>query len=65
MRLLGTYIGNGVNSQGIWTPMVEAVACDLNRWKKSHPTIDGKRLIVSMVVGGRTQYRASVQGMPK
>lgn len=27
--------------------------------------MEGKRLIVSMVVGGRTQYRTAVQGMPK
>ncbi|KAJ3964898.1 hypothetical protein EV361DRAFT_772279, partial [Lentinula raphanica] len=35
------------------------------RWDKSKPTIEGRRLIISMVVGGMTQYLTKVQGMPK
>ncbi|KAJ7249742.1 hypothetical protein B0H12DRAFT_992899, partial [Mycena haematopus] len=33
-------------------------------WEKGHPTMEGRRLIIMMVVGGMTQYLAKVQGMP-
>ncbi len=32
--------------------------------KKSLPTIEGRKLIIQMVVGGMTQYLTQVQGMP-
>ncbi|KAJ4480838.1 hypothetical protein J3R30DRAFT_3287868 [Lentinula aciculospora] len=32
---------------------------------KSKPTIEGRCLIISMMVGGMTQYLTKVQGMPK
>ncbi|KAJ6533195.1 hypothetical protein B0H19DRAFT_965220, partial [Mycena capillaripes] len=35
------------------------------QWELGHPTMEGRRLIILMVVGGMTQYLAKVQGMPK
>ncbi|KAJ7182495.1 hypothetical protein C8R43DRAFT_818176, partial [Mycena crocata] len=35
------------------------------RWQTTHPTLEGKRHIISMVIGGRTQYLTRVQGMPQ
>lgn len=64
-RLLGAFIGNGIDRMSVWTPTIETIAHDLTRWKKGNPTIEGKRLIIGMVIGGRTQYRTRVQGMPK
>ncbi|KAJ3749694.1 hypothetical protein DFH05DRAFT_1373722, partial [Lentinula detonsa] len=37
----------------------------LDRWEKSRPTMEGRRLIITMIVGGMTQYLTKVQGMPK
>jgi hypothetical protein len=34
----------------------------LNQWKKSHPTIFGKRLIVQMTIEGMTQFLTKAQG---
>ncbi|KAH6885476.1 hypothetical protein BKA70DRAFT_1026386, partial [Coprinopsis sp. MPI-PUGE-AT-0042] len=35
------------------------------RWMRSNPTVEGRRHIVNMEVGGRTQYKEDVQGMPE
>jgi hypothetical protein len=64
VRLLGAWIGNGVNSADPWGPVLEKVEKNLNRWAKGHPTVEGRRLIVQMVVAGMTQYLTKVQGMP-
>lgn len=64
-RLLGAFIGNKVDCPSIWTPTIEKIKKDLDRWGRGHPTIDGKCLIIGMVVGGRTQYQTCIQGMPK
>lgn len=42
MRVLGCFIGNNVNHAGIWTPIVDTIRGNLNRWSKSHPTLEGK-----------------------
>ncbi len=45
--------------------VLEKISSDLERWKLSKPSLEGKRHIINMVIGGRTQYLARVQGMPK
>ena len=62
-RILGAYVGNGIPQLAVWTPVLEKIDTKLKQWSKSHPTQDGKRLIINMVVGGLTQYLTSVQGM--
>lgn len=37
----------------------------LETWERSNPTMQGRHLIVHMVVGAMTQYLTTVQGMPK
>ncbi|KDQ32576.1 hypothetical protein PLEOSDRAFT_1015105, partial [Pleurotus ostreatus PC15] len=64
-RILGAWIGNNGNQEAPWTPVIEMIDEDLERWEKGHPTSEGRKLIIQMVVGGRTQYLARVQGMPK
>ncbi|KAI0056161.1 hypothetical protein BV25DRAFT_1814512, partial [Artomyces pyxidatus] len=65
VRSLGAWIGNKVNNETPWGPVLDKIKHSLNRWQRGHPTLNGKKLIVQMVVGGRTQYLAKVQGMPK
>ena len=62
-RVLGAYIGNKIQQLAVWTPTIEKIDSKLKQWSKSHPTQDGKRLIIGMVVGGLTQYLTRVQGM--
>lgn len=63
VQVLGAYVGNNVNQLAVWTPTLEKIDHKLERWSRSHPTQDGKHLIIGMVVGGLTQYLTRVQGM--
>ena len=64
VRILGGWIGNEINQVTPWTPVIEKISANLKRWESGHPTIEGRRLIVQMVVAGMTQYLTKVQGMP-
>ena len=64
VRILGGWIGNEITQVTPWTPVIEKISANLRRWESGHPTIEGRRLIVQMVVAGMTQYLTKVQGMP-
>lgn len=64
VRILGAWIGNKVDVVDIWAPVIEKIDKVLDRWDKSQPTMEGRRLIIQMVIGGMTQYLTTVQGMP-
>ncbi|KAF9028476.1 hypothetical protein BDZ89DRAFT_897313, partial [Hymenopellis radicata] len=64
-RILGGFTGNETNETAPWTPILEDIDRRLDLWERSHPTLDGRRLIIQMVIGGKTQYLTKVQGMPK
>lgn len=64
VRILGAWVGNKVDSVDIWAPVIEKIDKVLERWDKSQPTMEGRRLIIQMFIGGMTQYLTMVQGMP-
>ena len=64
VRILGTWIGNKIDDENVWTPLLGKIDRALERWEKGNPTIEGRKLVVQMVVGGMTQYLTQVQGMP-
>ena len=63
-RCLGAWIGNKVNAAQPWSPILDKIKATLDRWNASHPTLDAKRLIIQMTVGGMTQFLTKAQGMP-
>ena len=63
-RLLGAWIGNAIPYLTPWPSTVDKIRNDLERWKLTNPSIEGKRHIINMFVGGRSQYLTRVQGMP-
>jgi hypothetical protein len=65
VRILGAWIGNKVQAEGVWAPMLEKIDEKLEQWSCNKPTMEGRRLITQMIIGGMTQYLAQVQGMPK
>ncbi|KAF8079076.1 hypothetical protein FPV67DRAFT_1389873, partial [Lyophyllum atratum] len=65
VRILGAWFGNGVRKEEPWDRILKKVDECLSRWEKGHPTLEGRKLIVQMMVGGMTQYLTQVQGMPK
>ncbi|KAF8228108.1 hypothetical protein L208DRAFT_1293291, partial [Tricholoma matsutake] len=65
IRILGAWLGNKVDEDTIWTPILEKIDEGLGRWERSHPSIDGRKAIIQRTVGSMTQYLTKVQGMPK
>lgn len=65
IRSLGALIGNEVGLIEPWSKILEKIDIKLELWERSHPTMEGRRLIILMVVGAMTQYFTRVQGMPK
>jgi hypothetical protein len=63
-RFLGAWIGNDVPYLTPWPEILEKIARDLTRWDTKKPTVEGRRHIINMLIGGRTQYLTRVQGMP-
>ena len=64
-RLLGAWVGNNVNRTASWKRIVETIKKDFKRWEARYPTLEGKRHVVQMIAGGKTQFLARAQGMPK
>jgi hypothetical protein len=48
-----------------WPAVIESISRDLSRWNGKKPTLEGRRHIINMFIGGKTQYLTRVQGMPK
>ncbi|KAJ7574604.1 hypothetical protein C8J56DRAFT_802567, partial [Mycena floridula] len=65
IRILGGWVGNQTNGAAPWTKILDEIDTSLKRWERTRPTMEGRKLIISMVVGGKTQYLARVQGMPE
>jgi hypothetical protein len=64
-RILGAWIGNSVPFITPWRAVLKKITSDLERWKMTKPTLEGRHHIIYMSIGGRTQYLKRVQGMPK
>jgi hypothetical protein len=65
VRMLGGWIGNGIDEEAIWSKNLDKIQAIFNRWDQRHLTLISRRLIVNMFAGGITQYITTVQGMPK
>jgi ribonuclease HI/exonuclease III len=63
-RILGAWVGNDVDPVEPWKKIVETIKKDLKRWETRYPTLEGKRHVVQMIAGGKTQFLARAQGMP-
>ncbi|KIK33609.1 hypothetical protein CY34DRAFT_27015 [Suillus luteus UH-Slu-Lm8-n1] len=64
-RILGAWIGNGIEEHAIWSPILEKIEKALQRWEKWHPTIEGRKIVIERTIGSMTQYLTTAQGMPK
>lgn len=64
VRILGAWFSNSIRAEELWISTVDKVVQYLDRWRQSHPTIEGRCPIVQMVVGGIIQYLTQMQGMP-
>ncbi|KAJ3817516.1 hypothetical protein F5880DRAFT_1452378, partial [Lentinula raphanica] len=65
VRILGAWFGNKINAEQIWAPVLEKIDHKLVQWSANGLTMEGRRHVVQMIIGGMTQYLTTVQGMPK
>ncbi|KII82983.1 hypothetical protein PLICRDRAFT_68591, partial [Plicaturopsis crispa FD-325 SS-3] len=63
-RILGAWIGNETNEEGVWSTALEKIAASLERWESTNPTVEGRKIILQFTVAGISQYLTVVQGMP-
>ena len=63
-RYLGTQIGNQLSGNEPWPKIIEDIEASLNQWQKAFPSIEGRKHIIQMVIGSKTQFITAMQGMP-
>jgi len=65
IRMLSAWIGNKIEDLTPWEPIIDKINTKLERWKRSHPSLNGRKIIMQMIVGGHTQFLMQAQGMLK
>lgn len=65
VRSLGSWVGNEITDVTPWEPIIDKVNKELTRMSLTHPSLNGKRLLTQIIIGGRTQFLTKAQGMPK
>lgn len=65
VRSLGAWIGNNADGAAPWNAMIRTMEKNLKGWSKGKPTLLGRKLAIDLEVGGRSQFLAKAQGMPK
>ncbi|KAI0719405.1 hypothetical protein C8T65DRAFT_525862, partial [Cerioporus squamosus] len=63
IRSLGAWIGNTKNEDEPWMRMISTIKQNLQYWTRRKPTLYGRKLIVGMEVGSRSQFLAKAQPM--
>ncbi|TFK91865.1 hypothetical protein K466DRAFT_470591, partial [Polyporus arcularius HHB13444] len=63
IRSLGAWIGNACDEDTPWRKMIQVLEKNLGYWTRRKPTLHGRKLIVGMEVGGRSQFLAKAQPM--
>ena len=58
MRILSMWVGNSIDSRTSWAPVLAVIKRNLEQWNRCNPTLYAQKHIISMEVGGRTQFLA-------
>ncbi len=71
VRILGAFFGNNVVQADVWSLVLTKIVAmrkplmhAIERWKTGHATLQGKKHVVQMIIGGMTQFLTTVQRMP-
>ena len=64
IRILGAWLGNGIDEFAVWSPIIEKIDARLKRWDLKKPSIEGRKIIAQWTIGAMTQYLSCAQGMP-
>src|SRR5258708_4344905 len=63
-RYLGAHLGNQISGNEPWPRIINDIEGSLKQWDKAYPSIEGRKHIVQMVIGGKSQFITAAQGMP-
>jgi hypothetical protein len=63
VRILGGYVGNGIDTFEVWTLVLDKIDSDYECWANINPTMNMRKNINQIVAGSRTQYLAQVNRM--
>src|SRR5882724_6668089 len=64
MRTLGSWIGNNIIIEDQWNKIMEIQKKVIDVWTASHPTLQGKELILKALITSRSWFLAAVNSMP-
>ncbi|EJD36789.1 hypothetical protein AURDEDRAFT_34246, partial [Auricularia subglabra TFB-10046 SS5] len=64
-RLLGSFIGNGIDQQAPWQPVIDSLRSILRIWNTRALSLTGKSIVIQSIVAGKMQYLGTVQGVPE
>jgi hypothetical protein len=65
VRSLGAWIGNKIDDATPWEQTIDKVHKSLEKWRKTNPSMNGRKIIAQAIIGGHTQFLTKAQGMPK
>src|SRR5882724_8038895 len=63
MRTLGLWVGNDIIIEDKWNKFMEIQKKVIDVWTASHPTLQGKDLILKALIVSRSWFLAAVNGM--
>ena len=63
-RYLGAQCGNHPESCDPWPLIITKINMKLWTWERAFPSLEGRKHIAQMVIGGMTQFHTMAQGMP-
>ena len=65
VRILGAWLGNNTKAATPWGPVIDKIHKSLEHYSKGHPTLNGRKIIAQIIIGGYTQFLTQTQGMPE
>ncbi|KAF6747932.1 hypothetical protein DFP72DRAFT_821117, partial [Ephemerocybe angulata] len=65
VRVLGAHVGNKIDQEAVWAPILETLEKKVNYWLRSNPSLEGRSFLTKLEPGARTLFKAMVQCMPK
>src|SRR5882724_7519053 len=63
MRTLGSWVGNDITIEDKWNKNIQIQKKVIDVWITSHPTLQGKELILKALITSRSWFLAAVNGM--
>ncbi|KAF8310759.1 hypothetical protein DL93DRAFT_2126415 [Clavulina sp. PMI_390] len=64
-RILGAHLGNKINVEAQWAPVVGKINVVLDRWNRNHLTMIGRKIACGITIHAMTQFLTRAVGMPE